>query len=343
MTKFLVVGHSDADGHVIAEQTRRNLSHISNNQVDLFVDAQLTSGHRAWKTVDQINQVSDADVIVFVDMMFSPIGFAEESSALVQLAKRNSEKTFIVIDHHPLPTSRLSEADNIRCVYRPHVVECTIGPRSDLMVLAAMDEKQDHLVEHRIKDYYPVLVQGLKRAAARGGPLQGKLLGLLIRHDMWDTLFELGADDKAYHRIVRGNRPKSDALSEAYTNAVSLAEHLAKLNVNVDNSQSGDTKGKRQKMAFDARQERFIVDSAPSIAGSNSPNETRDLEAIVTLLELAAITLTETPSSTFTKNELLVCARDYAGPEIDIRDSDVDIVLEKASFLKSGRDCFSLK
>ena len=63
-------------------------------------------------------------------------------------------------------------------------------------------------------------------------------------------------------------------------------------------------------------------------------SDRRDLEAIVTLLELAAICLTTGPNVTFTKAQLLAEARRLAGEDIELDESDVNIVLGKAGFLK---------
>lgn len=59
-----------------------------------------------------------------------------------------------------------------------------------------------------------------------------------------------------------------------------------------------------------------------------------DLEAIVTLLELAAIYLTPEPGSEFTRDELLAKAHEVAGDELPFRDSDALIVLASSRFLK---------
>jgi hypothetical protein len=80
--------------------------------------------------------------------------------------------------------------------------------------------------------------------------------------------------------------------------------------------------------------------STPNIV----PADRRDLEAIVTLLELAAISLTATPDSTFTSEELIEEARRYGGYEIELDEGDIKIVLGKAGFLKKmGAGRFRLK
>jgi hypothetical protein len=59
-----------------------------------------------------------------------------------------------------------------------------------------------------------------------------------------------------------------------------------------------------------------------------------DLEAIVTLLELAAIFLTPAPGATFTFDALIAQAHEIAGPDCLIQERDARIVLP---FMKSIR------
>lgn len=57
------------------------------------------------------------------------------------------------------------------------------------------------------------------------------------------------------------------------------------------------------------------------------PWDSRDLETIVTLLELAAITLTTKPKAVFTREALIQEAHRYAGPKIRLDERDIGIVL----------------
>lgn len=60
----------------------------------------------------------------------------------------------------------------------------------------------------------------------------------------------------------------------------------------------------------------------------------RDLEAIVTLLELAALELSPEPGVRFARDALLDTARRIGGPSIELEEKDVDIVLRNIGFLK---------
>ena len=336
MTELIIFGHADADGHVIAEQTRRNLSRLKCFDVSCVVDPYYTEGHRAWNRLVEYELEPSPDIIVFVDMMFSPASFSKEANGLLQFAEKHSSSRIIIIDHHPLPLSKLAFAENVIPIYRPIVADCTIGPRENLMVLAALDENQADTVSDRILGFYRDIVIGLRRAAAPSGALQGELLMSLLQHDYWPLLLALGRDDKTFHRLVRGRRPKNDPTSEFYDQLILSANALAKGDVNAHNQLKDLFEHSGVEMAFDAVNQTFVAKTRSDEDEKNSPLPTKDLEAIVTLLEIAAITLTDKPDATFSKAELLACARDYAGDEIEIEDTDVELVLEKASFVKNN-------
>jgi len=60
----------------------------------------------------------------------------------------------------------------------------------------------------------------------------------------------------------------------------------------------------------------------------------KDLEAIVMLLELAAVYLTSGPESTFTASELINQAHAIGGDDLRVEEADMKIVLGNAGFLK---------
>ena len=68
-----------------------------------------------------------------------------------------------------------------------------------------------------------------------------------------------------------------------------------------------------------------------------------DLEAIVTLLELAAISLTSQPEDMFTADELYGEACRIGGEGVSLERADVDIVMDKAAFLKKERKKYRLR
>lgn len=74
----------------------------------------------------------------------------------------------------------------------------------------------------------------------------------------------------------------------------------------------------------------YDQDDEVRIAPKRTPAEpvvSRDLEVIVTLMELGAIVLSPEYSATFTKEELFRETREFGGAEIILLDGDMDIVL----------------
>lgn len=70
----------------------------------------------------------------------------------------------------------------------------------------------------------------------------------------------------------------------------------------------------------------------------------KDLEVIVTLLQLAAIFLTPNPGVTFTFEQLFSEAKDIGGNEISLDEKDVKIVLVNFPFFKKEKGgLYSLK
>ncbi|HUD50757.1 hypothetical protein [Parvibaculum sp.] len=336
MTRVLIIGHSDADGHLIAEQTRRNLSLVPTLNVEVLVDPHRTQGHQVWRQLELMPEIDGADLVFFVDLMFSPSSFVAESEALVAFAQERQESRFFIVDHHPLPIARLAEAKNIRAVYRPDVFECVFGPRSGMMVLAAICEHQRPLVESIRQPYHDILAQGLRRAAAPGGELGGEALLGLLRHDRWDAIYAIGADDVSYHRLVRGrrvsNQPRSKVLVTVERLARSIPHSLSSQNQNKSEPTGRNTRS--TAMPYDVGVERFVKDSHDTATYRNAPVLTQDLEALVTLLEVAALSLTDSPETAFTVERLLEEARDLGGEGIEIDERAAKIILQKASFLE---------
>lgn len=331
----LVVGHADADGHLIAEQVRRNLSLIERFDVSVVVDPQRTKDHKAWTRLDELTEIEDADIVFFVDLMFAPMSFDEEAKALVAFVNQHSDKQFFLVDHHPLPLRYLSAADNLRVMYRPDVFECAIGPRSGMMVVAALCEGQASKVADIREPIHDVLATAMRRAAAIGGDLPGEKLLALLHNDCWSDLARLGEDDKSLHYLPRGRRPLNQPRSEALIHLDETAEGLISGHLPARKAALG---GKKESvtMAYDldVAQERFAFDSGRRSRVTNAPAQSRDLETIITVLEVAALTLTTHLGATFTRDRLISEARRVAGPDLDLQEEDIDIVLQKQSFLK---------
>jgi hypothetical protein len=319
----LIVSHADGDGHLIAEQVRRNLSLIKTFDVKVVVDPQRTKDHKSWMKLNTLTEVDDADFVFFMDLMFSPSSFEVEANSLVDFARGRPGKRFFLMDHHPLPSHRLGKAGNLRVAYRPDVFECTLGPRSGMMVVAALCEKQTTEVSAVKTHVHEILAGGMRRAAALGGKLPGEKLLALLRADRWDAVLRLGEDDRAYHRLPRGRRPPMQRSSPVLAELEHEADALLK---------AGEHGRKAMAYDMDVGQERFSDDVRRRLPPPNDLSRARDLEAIATLLEVAAMSLTTAPGVTFTTDQLIAEALDIAGE--DVSERDIKIFLKKrANFL----------
>ena len=331
----LVIGHADADGHLITEQVRRNLAGIKNFDVKTVVDPARTRDHNVWRALDSITEIDEADIVFFVDLMFAPSSFAEEAKALVTFIHDYSKKKFFLIDHHPLPLRRLSSADHLRVLYRPDVFECTLGPRSGMMVVAALCERQSSRVSDIKETIHDTLAIGMRRAAALGGDLSGKKLLALLRADCWSGIKMLGEDSSEFHRLPRGRRSPNQPKSETLTNLSKTADEM------LERVQRGAKRpltrnGRRAEMAYDVdvAQERYAIEEGRRRRVDSTPAQASDLETIVTVLEVAALSLTSEPGATFSREHLIEEAHKLSGEKVDLQDEDIKIVLSKQGFLK---------
>lgn len=326
--QVLIVSHADADGHVIAEQVRRNLAVVPSFDISLVVDPARTKDHKTWTRLDSIPEIDMAEIVFFVDLMFAPSSFFVEANALVQFVSERPRKRFFLMDHHPLPLRLLGRAPNLRSVYRPDVLDCTLGPASWLMIIAALLESQPTRAKEVKEPKHEVLAMGVRRAAAPGGPLAGDKLLALLRFDRWNDLEKLGQEDPARHRLPRGRRAMGDPKSDELIRLDQLATKLLKRD---PSHGTGNKTRERNTMSYDLEVAERSV-RLPPIPRA----EPRDLEAIVMLLELAAIYLTQGPESTFTARELIDEARVIGGDGLQLDEADVKIVLGKAGFLRKN-------
>ena len=331
--QVLVVSHADADGHVIAEQVRRNLESVKSFDVTTVVDPRRTAGHKAWTHLDLLTEIETSDIVFFVDLMFAPASFGAEADALVHFAKRHPQKRFFVLDHHPLPLRRLGAAPNLRAIYRQDVLDCTFGTSSPMMIIAALCESQPTRAKELKKPIDDDIAKGMKRAAAIGGPLSGPKLSALLRFGCWNELASLGREDASEHRLPRGRRPAGDQPSKKLSQLNKAATEL------LTSATTSRHHARGTAMSYDFE---TATDRKPPKVADYVPQK-HDLETVVILLQLAAIELTPTAGTEFTLEELLDTARSLSGDDVVIDETDVKIVLGKAGFLKKVGANFRLK
>jgi hypothetical protein len=329
--QVLVVSHADADGHVIAEQVRRNLSAVPTFEVTTIVDPTRTKDHRTWLHLDSIPEIEANEYVFFVDLMFAPASFVDEVTALLAFVRARPQKRFFVLDHHPLPLRRLATAPNVRAVYREDVLDCAFGltsEPSELMIIAALCESQPTRA-HAIKTpLQSDIAKGVRRAAALGGSLPGEKLSALLRFNCWDALVELGREDSKLHRLPRGRRPSGDPPSKTLRKLDRTAsELLARTRASKESAQKS---AKEDLVSYDVE---VVVGHAPPKVQIKQALP-KDLEAIVMALELAALYLTTEPGAEFTAAELIAEAKKIGGDKFVIEEGDIKNVLGKAGFLK---------
>jgi len=335
--KVLIVGHADADGHLIAEQVRRNLALIESFKVKVVVDPTRTQNHRAWLHLDAISEINDAEYIFFVDLMFAPDTCAEEADALTSFVCARPEKHFFLIDHHPLPLNRLSQAPNLRVSYRPDVCECAIGPRTGMMVVAALCERQDKEVAGVKTALHAALCVAMRRAAAIGGPLSGNKLLCLLSANRWDTLLRLSEEAPRFHHLIRGLRSSAQARSEALDELDVTATELMN---------QGGNAGRNAAMSkdLDIENEELTYEGEARVLRKKNGSSSKDLEVIVTLLEVAALSLSPKEGTKFSLDQLLSEARELGGDDVKLDERDVKTVLGKARFVKkAGKQHYLLR
>ncbi len=221
--RVLIVGHADADGHLAAEQSRRNTLRSGASRCEVFVDVKRTANYRIWRNHLPEIPICSADTVVFVDLMFHPDDVVGSVNVLTELASKNPEKQFIVIDHHPysgLPALSV----NLSIWFTSAVYTCCFGPPSALMVVAAICDRDEEPVVAMIDETMRRRALGMERAAADRNLAGSKLLRLLA-NDRWDLIEQLAEESKDVHQRVRGRRHSRQPLSPGLERARGVADY----------------------------------------------------------------------------------------------------------------------
>lgn len=221
--RVLIVGHADADGHLAAEQSRRNASRGGASRCDVFVDVKRTASYRIWRNHLWEIPIRSADTVVFVDLMFHPDDVVGSVNMLTELASENPKKQFVVIDHHPysgLPALPV----NLGIWFTSAVYTCCFGSPSDLMVVASICDRDEEPVVAMIDETMRRRALGMERAAADRNLAGTKLLGLL-KNDRWDLIEQLAVEPKDIHQRARGRRHSRQPLSPGLERARGAADY----------------------------------------------------------------------------------------------------------------------
>lgn len=201
----LVIGHADGDGHIAAEQSRRNLISANARNCDVLVRPGLTSSFRFWEKSLNTVDLGSAEVVVFVDIALNPHNPKRSLEAVFDRANSERDRMFLLIDHHPV--NRLPRApENVFINLTSTVFTCCYGLPSNLMIVAAICDKDELPVKHLIQPMHRKRALGISRGAADKHGLAGKQLLALLQADRWDLIEKLAEEPKTLHKRVRGNR-----------------------------------------------------------------------------------------------------------------------------------------
>ncbi len=215
----LVFGHADGDGHLAAEQSRRNLVASGIDVADVIVDPGITRDASFWEQGFMELDFGESDLVVVVDIMLRRKDPRRSYEAIKARVQAEPNRRFLVIDHHamtidqPLP-------QNLALQFTRSVYECCYGPPSDLMLVAAICDKDEQPVRGRLTEVHRKRAAGIKRAVTDRAGLAGKPTLQLIRNGAWDVFERLADEPTEYHRTMYGHRidrsPQSPLLKVAH-------------------------------------------------------------------------------------------------------------------------------
>ena len=89
--RVLIIGHADGDGHLAAEQSRRNAIDAGAHSCTLLVDPQITPGYRFWDRHLPELDISAYGLVLFVDLMLNPKRVGVIFASLVARARAESD------------------------------------------------------------------------------------------------------------------------------------------------------------------------------------------------------------------------------------------------------------
>lgn len=210
--RALVIGHADGDGHIATEQSRRNLA-AEGWTVDTLVDPQRTRNWRLWSKHLQTLSFSKYGYVVFVDLMW-PAKHDDAITAWGNVrwhAHANPDTAFLVIDHHELPST--APAPNVTFVRSPTVFDCCYGSPTEMMLVAAICDKDEEPVAGKLTAEHRRRAVGIKRAVTDRRGLAGHRVLSYLAEDRWDVFERLADEPADYHRTLYGNRVEREPSS----------------------------------------------------------------------------------------------------------------------------------
>lgn len=210
--KALLFAHADGDGHLAAEQSRRNLVEDGYDVQAVVVHPTLTRNWRFWSQHFQEADFSDNEYIFVVDIMLAGKEWKDNCASLLKRVRAEPHRRFHVIDHHHVAINERLPA-NLKLEFTKSVYDCCYGGSSELMLIASICDRDEQPVQNRLTQRHRRIAAGISRAVSDRAVLAGAPLLRLIRNECW-AVFEQLADEPAdYHRTFYGNRTAKEPLS----------------------------------------------------------------------------------------------------------------------------------
>ena len=198
-------GHSDADGHLAAQQTDENLE-SSGIEIGQVVVSPETSGYRFWGRSFTDWDLSPFGLVVVVDIAFRFRDPVESLTSVLAVVDDHPETEFVIVDHHPLPGPDLARG-NLLLIEARSAYDCCVGtPSDELMVVAAICDGDADAVRPLVSDTQKKRADGVRRAAADVRGVAGSRLLTLLDRRRWDFFEDLADEPSEYHKRVRGRR-----------------------------------------------------------------------------------------------------------------------------------------
>lgn len=208
----LLFAHADGDGHLAAEQSRRNLVEDGYDVQEVVVDPALTRNWRFWSQHFQEADLGNSEHIFVVDIMLAGKEWQDNCAALLKRVRAEPHRQFHVIDHHPVSIGeRLPK--NLEITFTKSVYECCYGGSSELMLIASICDRDEEPVQNMLTPRHRRLAAGIARAVSDRGVLAGAPLLHLLRNECWGVFEKLADEPADYHRTFYGNRTAKEPLS----------------------------------------------------------------------------------------------------------------------------------
>ena len=152
-------------------------------------------------------------LVVVVDIAFNFRDPLQSLKPVLRTVDNHPNTQFVVIDHHPLRQPK-EPRSNLSLVEVDSAYECCFGhPSDELMVVAAICDRDEKVVRKRITPEFKKRAIGVRRAAADILGLAGFRLLNLIRRRQWEFFEALAEEPQKLHISARGRRKTTGPIS----------------------------------------------------------------------------------------------------------------------------------